>query len=319
MKRRLPLKTQAQLALRVIRQRLGDPAPLIASIFVTDRCNVRCDGCLFYASLYTERRARREDTATMMGILDALRRDGVPMVSYVGGEPFLRRDLPEILYAGQARGFSQSVVTNAMINAPRTVAACEATCDAVIFSPHPPEELGGPRAEKRWEAAWAGFARLRAGLKRAELTIGITLSRYTAPRLEETLTRAMEAGADRVRCHPHIYPQQFPTPEQVDAMRDILESWTRREPERMDDPTFFLTDLPSYFRDAPRIACTAHRKFNVGIYLDGSVSACCPERVIIGNILQRPLAAMRAAPEQMRHDCFGCHRTDVVIAKRYCG
>ncbi len=317
--RRLPLKTQAQLAVRVIRQRLGNPAPLIASVFVTDRCNVRCDGCFFYASLHTEQRARREDTATMMRILDALKREGVPIVSYVGGEPFMREDLPEILYAGKARGFSQSVVTNGMIDAPRILEACEATHAAVIFSPHPPEELGGNGAEERWKAAWDGFGRLRAGLKQAELTVGITLSRYTAPRLEETVTRAMEAGTDRVRCHPHIYPQQFPTPEQVVAMRQVLESWTRREPERMDDPSFFLTDLQSYFGAAPRIQCTADRKLNVGIYLDGSVSACCPERVIIGNILQTPLAKMRTKPEQMRHDCYGCHRTDVVIAKRYCG
>lgn len=317
--RRLPWKTRAKVALRVVRQRLGDPAPLIASVYVTDRCNVRCDGCLFYASLHTEQSARPEDTATMMRILDALQLDGVPIVAYLGGEPFLREDLPDILYAGSARGFSQSVITNGMIDAPRTLKACDATCDAVIFSPHPPEELGGHGAEKRWTDAWAGFARLRAGLKRAELTVGITLSRYTAPRLEEILTRAMDAGADRVRCHPNIYPRHFPTAEQVTAMRQVLQSWTRREPGRMDDPSFFLTDLHSYFGNQPRIGCTADRKFNVGIYLDGSVSACCPERVIIGNILQTPLAEMYPEPEQIRSDCFGCHRTDAVIAKRYCG
>jgi MoaA/NifB/PqqE/SkfB family radical SAM enzyme len=317
--RNFPWVTRAKLAVRVLRQRMGEPAALMASIYVTDRCNVRCDGCLFYDSLYTERRARREDSATMLRILDALQADGVPIVSYLGGEPFLRRDLPELLHAGRARGFAQSVVTNGMIDAPRIVEACEATCDAVIFSPHPPEELGGSGAERRWEAAWAGLTRLRKGLKTPELTVGVTLSRHTAPRLDEILTRAIAGGADRVRCHPHFYPPQFPTPEQVAGMRGVLESWTRREPRRLDGGSFFLRDLESYFGTTPQIACTADRKFNVGIYLDGSVSACCPERVIIGNILETPLAEMRARREQMRTDCFGCHRTEVAIAKRYCG
>jgi MoaA/NifB/PqqE/SkfB family radical SAM enzyme len=317
--RRLPWSTQGKLAMRAVRQRLGDPAPLIASLYVTDRCNVRCDGCLFYDSLYTEQKPRREDTATILRILDALELEGLPIVSYLGGEPFLRRDLPEILHAGKARGFAQSVVTNGMIDAPRTLEACEATCEAVIFSPHPPDELAGKGAERRWGEAWAGFRRLRGGLKHAELTVGITLSRHTAPRLEEILTRALDGGADRVRCHPHFYPRQFPTAEQVLAMREVLEQWTAREPERMDDPSLFLTELQSYFGDVPRIPCTAGRKFNVGIYLDGSVSACCPERVIIGNILETPLRQMRARPDQMRTDCFGCHRTEVLIAKRYCG
>jgi hypothetical protein len=87
----------------------------------------------------------------------------------------------------------------------------------------------------------------------------------------------------------------------------------------MDDRASFLADLESFFGDAPRIACTADRKFNVDIYLDGTVSACCAERVIIGNIFQTPLARMHARSEQMRTDCFGCHRPDVIASKRYCG
>jgi hypothetical protein len=211
------------------------------------------------------------------------------------------------------------VVTNGTVDAPGAVEACEATCDAVVFSPHPPEELGGGGALERWDAAWAGFARLRAGLRRAELTVGITLGRHTAPRLDEILERAVGGGADRIRLQAHFSPRLFPTAPQLAEMRRVLEHWTLREPRRMDDRTLFLDHLESYFSTSPYVTCTAHRRFNLGVYLDGSVSACCPERVIIGNLFREPLATMRARPEQMRTDCFGCHRTDVIVAKRYCG
>jgi hypothetical protein len=206
-----------------------------------------------------------------------------------------------------------------MVDAPRAIEVGDTTCDAFIFSPHPPEELGGSGAHERWDAAWRGFARLRRSLKRAELRVGLTLGRYTAVRLEEILTRAVEGGADRIRCTPNFYKRQFPSAEQLVEMRRVLEDWTAREPQRMDDRTFFLDDLESYFGATPRIGCTANRKFNVGVYLDGSVSACCPERVIIGNLLETPLARMRVQTGQMRTDCFGCHRPEIILAKRYCG
>jgi len=317
--RHLAWRTQGKLALRVIRQRLGDPAPLCASIFVTDRCNVRCDGCVFYDSLHVVGRAQPEDLSTLLRIQDALQAEGVPVVNYAGGEPFLRDDLPEVLFAGHARGFSQTVVTNGMIDAPRTIEACDATCDAVAFSPHPPEELGGSGAEERWEAAWTGLARLRAGLRRPELMVKVTLGRHTAPRLHDIIARAVDLGADSIRCQTNFYRSQFPSSEQLVDMRRVLEWWTVREPKRMDHRSFFLDHLESYFGETPRISCTADRKFNVGIHLDGTVSACCAQRVIIGNIFQTPLAQMHTRPEQKRHDCFGCHRTDIIQAQRYCG
>lgn len=324
--RRTQLRTQARLALRVLQQRVGVPAPLFATFFVTDRCNVRCDGCVFYDALHPERPGRRvlqvaerESTAQARRIIDAIADGGVPVLSYAGGEPFLREDLPALLAHGRGRGLSQLVVTNGLVDAPALLRAIEATCDALVFSPHPPEELGGGGAAARWEASWTNLRAMRAALRRCELTVGITLGRHTLPRLEEILERAHACGVDRVRCHPNFYPAQFPTRDEVVAAQSLLRAWTRRAPALMDDPSLFVDALPEYFAATPRVPCTAERRFNVGVYLDGSVSACCAERVMIGNLLETPLASMRALPSQRRDDCYGCHRTDVRMAQRYCG
>lgn len=324
--RRTKLQTQGRLALRVLQQRVGVPAPLFATLFVTDRCNVRCDGCVFYDGLHPERPGRKvlpeaaaEATRQVFRLVDAIADGGVPVLSYAGGEPFLRDDLPEILTYGARRGLSQLVVTNGLVRAPEILRAVEGTCDALVFSPHPPEEIGGGGADARWALAWENFAAMRSALRRCELTVGITLGRHTVPRLEEILSRAVEAGVDRVRCHPNFYPAQFPSEGEVLAAQAVLRTWVRRYPKVMDDPTLFIDALPEYFAARPKVACAATRSFNVGVFLDGSVSACCAERVMIGNLLERPLRELRARPEQRRDDCYGCHRTDVRLAERYCG
>jgi MoaA/NifB/PqqE/SkfB family radical SAM enzyme len=323
--RRTSLVTQGRLALRVLQQRVGRPAPLFATLFVTERCNVRCDGCVFYDALHAERPGRKvlpavhERTERALRIVDAVVEGGVPVLSYAGGEPFLREDLPAILAHGRARGLSQLVVTNGLVRSPAILRAVEATCDALVFSPHPPEELGGGGAEARWALSWELLGEMRRALSRSELTVGITLGRHTLPRLEEILRRARDAGVDRVRCHPNFYPAQFPSESEVLAAQSLLREWCARYPALMDDPTLFIDDLPGYFAPTPRVPCMATRSINLGIFLDGTVSACCAERVVIGNLLERPLRELRATPAQRRDDCYGCHRTDVRLAQRYAG
>jgi MoaA/NifB/PqqE/SkfB family radical SAM enzyme len=313
------VRTPAKLALRVLQQRLGQHRPLVATLLVTARCNVRCDGCVYYDNLDDRVTPVEESTERALLILRKLAEARLPSVSFAGGEPFLRADLPVLLRAGRAHGFSQSLVTNAMVLTAEGIAAAEETCDEVIFSPHPPSELGGGGAEARYARSWEGLARLRAGLHRAKLTCAIALGKHTAPVLDEILARAFAVGVDRVKYHPNFFPEQFPSTEVVARMGGVLRRWTDREPRRMQDPALFLDRLPTFFGPRPVVACTADRRFNVGVFLDGTVSACCAAHVPIGNLLEEPLGAMLDARIEGPSDCFGCHRVDAVRMLQVCG
>ncbi|EQD45680.1 radical SAM domain-containing protein, partial [mine drainage metagenome] len=80
---------------------------MIAGHKLLYRCNLECEMCPFW---------RRADE-TLLGVddevrmMDALARAGVSFLGFEGGEPLLRRDLPEIL-AESHRRFHTSVVTN---------------------------------------------------------------------------------------------------------------------------------------------------------------------------------------------------------------
>lgn len=81
--------------------------PLIAGHKLLFKCNLECDMCPFW---------RRPDEELLriddeIRIMDSLVRAGVLIYGFEGGEPLLRRDLPEILAASHER-FYTSLVTN---------------------------------------------------------------------------------------------------------------------------------------------------------------------------------------------------------------
>jgi len=84
--------------------------PLSAHLDVTYRCNERCVHC------YLPHDDRGEmTTAEIVDLLDQLADAGVFFLTISGGEPFLRRDLFEILAHARARTFNIKLKTNAIL------------------------------------------------------------------------------------------------------------------------------------------------------------------------------------------------------------
>jgi radical SAM protein with 4Fe4S-binding SPASM domain len=85
----------------------GKKRPFDAMLQITERCNYRCSHC--YQS-HSEG-ADELDLPEIVRILDELVEAGILFLTLSGGEIFVRRDLPEILAATQARGFSVKLYT----------------------------------------------------------------------------------------------------------------------------------------------------------------------------------------------------------------
>ncbi len=256
-------------------------------------------------------------TEDCLRVLEALAADGVPVVVLAGGEPALRADLPELIVAGRRLGLAVGLITNGSCVTPAVLAAAEAHADWVMCSPHVPQELRGPRPERAFEDAWAGFDRMRRSLRRPFLGCAITLSKLTAPRLDELIGRALSAGADGVKVQPVFAPELFPDQERVVLAVKSLLRWTRLAPGRMQVPSFFLERLPAFFGPEPAVPCTVARNFHVGVYPDGTVSACCPERKIRGNLLDGSVDFDGPIPPL--EQCYGCQRLDILTSLRLCG
>ena len=80
----------------MIRDLLGRPLKNLR-LSVTDRCNLRCSYCMPEAEYVWLPRQDILQFEEMSTLVDVFARAGVDRVRLTGGEPLLRRDLPELI------------------------------------------------------------------------------------------------------------------------------------------------------------------------------------------------------------------------------
>jgi len=86
--------------------------PYSAQIEVTLRCNAVCPFCSF-PSLPNHVISKEMTTQQIRDIIDQIAKLGVTTLSFTGGEPTLRKDLPDLVYhAGVVHDFMNGVATN---------------------------------------------------------------------------------------------------------------------------------------------------------------------------------------------------------------
>ena len=91
--------------------------PVLATFQVNLRCNSACGYCDLPLNVGRYEMSREE----IHGVFPGLYRDGVRFVLVQGGEPLLRRDLPEILEDLSAIGFHLTLITNGTKVTPQLV------------------------------------------------------------------------------------------------------------------------------------------------------------------------------------------------------
>jgi radical SAM protein with 4Fe4S-binding SPASM domain len=86
--------------------------PVLSEIALTYRCQNRCSFC-YASSPDRGAQVREMATAQVMQVLDAIVDQArVPTVSFTGGEPTLRPDLPELIAHAKARRLRTNLITN---------------------------------------------------------------------------------------------------------------------------------------------------------------------------------------------------------------
>jgi MoaA/NifB/PqqE/SkfB family radical SAM enzyme len=82
--------------LRLANSLVTKTAPAYVQFYVTARCNLACEQCNI---IYADGDSREVNLAQIRKIAENLAEIGVCMVLLIGGEPFVRRDLPRIVEA----------------------------------------------------------------------------------------------------------------------------------------------------------------------------------------------------------------------------
>ncbi|MCS7073534.1 MAG: radical SAM protein [Bacteroidia bacterium] len=109
--------------------------PVLCNYYLTYRCNAKCSFCDIW-----EKPSPYVIKETVIENLHALKRLGVSVIDFTGGEPLLHRQLAEFLAYAKQLGFLTTVTTNTLLY-PKYAEAIQGKIDMLHFSLDSPNEV----------------------------------------------------------------------------------------------------------------------------------------------------------------------------------
>ena len=93
--------------------------PLVAELFLTENCNLRCVSCACWRTTTKDELT----TAEWMDVLEQLAQERIYKVNFTGGEPLMRRDAIELMRHATALGIKHlHLNSNAILLTPQRIA-----------------------------------------------------------------------------------------------------------------------------------------------------------------------------------------------------
>ena len=301
-------------------------APLRVDLALTFRCQNNCSHC--YAGGPHE--TLELSTEQWKEVIDRLHQIGVFILTFTGGEPTLRDDLPELLLYGQKKGLVTGLITNGRkLKDKSYVEALEKTgldFVQVTLESHKPEIHDMMTGKKgSWSETVAGIRNIIP--TSIYTTTNTTLSRYNAPDFLETITFLKELGVAAFGCNSLIYSGK--ADEISEEFVLPLETLEQLLPQVHDKANWlglkFLWYTPTQYCKFDPVklglgvkSCTA-AKISMCVGPNGDVYPCQSYFESLGNILEvdwqkiwnHPLAVQLRNREYVEPKCNECPQLQV--------
>jgi hypothetical protein len=116
---------------RLARSILTKDQPIYVQFYVTARCNLACEQCNI---IYANSDVTEIPLEGIRRVAENLERIGVGVVLLTGGEPFVRKDLPEIVREFASRGMHVRIQTNGLAAEKDLIACVEAGAHDISIS-----------------------------------------------------------------------------------------------------------------------------------------------------------------------------------------
>lgn len=307
----------------------GTPAPPLAALLeLTHRCPLQCPYCSNPIEL--ERTKSELSTAEWMRVLDEAAELGILQVHFSGGEPAVRRDLPDLVeHARQAGLYSNLITSGVTLDQARIAQLAVAGLDHVQLSIQDADHQTAAHIANypNVQAKKLAFARMvrEAGLP---LTINAVINRHNIARVERMVDLAVALGAGRVEvAHAQYYgwairnrAALMPTLAQVQEASGRVAAAR----ERLRGQIVIDYVLPDYYARQPKSCMGGWGRQFLNITPSGEVLPCHAAQTIPGLVFEsvrhRPLAEIWAGSEAferfrgtdwMPEPCRSCDQREV--------
>jgi radical SAM protein with 4Fe4S-binding SPASM domain len=301
-------------------------APLRVDLALTFRCQNNCVHC--YAGGPHE--TSELTTEQWKEAIDRLHQIGVFILTFTGGEPTLREDLPELLLYGQTKGLVTGLITNGRKLKDKTyVETLEKTgldFIQVTLESHKPKIHDLMTATKgSWKETVAGIKNIIP--TQIYATTNTTLSKYNASDFLETIDFLKKLGIAAFGCNSLIYSgkanaigEEFALP--LEALRELLPK-IHDKSNQMGLKFLWYTPTQYCRLDPVKLglgikSCTA-AMINMCVGPNGDVYPCQSYFESLGNILKddwpkiwnHPLAVRIRKREYTEPKCKDCPQLQI--------
>jgi pyrroloquinoline quinone biosynthesis protein E len=263
------------------------PSPFTLIAELSYQCPLHCPYCSNPVDIGAQRHRDELSTQDWVRTFRQARGLGVLQLALTGGEPMLRRDLPELCAAACEAGLYSSLITaGTLFTADRAQALKEAGLDHVQISIQSPNAEDNDRiAGNRSFAKKIAAARLARELD-FPLTINCVLHRQNLDRIEELLDLTLELGAQRLELANTQYygwallnqDALLPTWEQLRRGEEAVKRFRDRVGPRVD----VLWVLPDLYEELPKPCMGGWGRTAMVVSPSGDVLPCQAASTIPG-------------------------------------
>lgn len=281
---------------------LFQDAPVYVQFYVTARCNLTCEQCNI---IYANSDVRECTLDEIKRIADNFAKMGVAIVLLTGGEPFARKDLPEIIYAFESRGVHVRMQTNGFATEEQIAQAVEAGGKDISISldslqPAMQDKINGD-FDKSWHQALKAMSLFTKYLPEegSFASLGCVLQPHNMGDIEDVVRfgSAISWFTSLVPVHvsDYAHPRGFRTfdqtlrfrKEELKVVDEVIERVRkmRKEGFLLFDSDQYLDDIKRFVRDEA-ISWRSHNN-NVcdtpNLYFallpNGEFAPCCDHRL----------------------------------------
>jgi MoaA/NifB/PqqE/SkfB family radical SAM enzyme len=284
------------------RAALFQDAPVYVQFYVTARCNLTCEQCNI---IYANSDVRECTIDEIRRIADNFAKMGVAIVLLTGGEPFARKDLPEIIQAFESRGVHVRMQTNGFATEEQIARAIEAGGKDISISldslqPALQDRINGDFSES-WHQALKAMALFTKYLPKegSFASLGCVLQPHNIGDIEDVVRfgSAISWFSSLVPVHvsDYAHPRGFRTFDQslrfrknewplVDSVLERVRQM-RKEGFLLFDSDQYLDDIKRFVRDEPitwrkhndNVCDTPNLYF--ALLPNGEFAPCCDHRL----------------------------------------
>jgi len=280
----------------------GEEPIMAATIRVTKACNLRCPHCYVNAGEKLENELSLEEIKSIIVQLAKLK---VFSIFFTGGEPFLRKDIVEILKYTNKKGVGIAISTNgSFLNKEVLKKIKNLRFDLFQISLDGPKEIHESiRGKGSWQRTIANIKLARSILDQ-KVGLGVVIMKNNWNLLDQTIAKGVNCGADRItlmclilsgRASEKLNPSPKEFLESVNKIFDkykILQSKAKFS----KDTTIPSALIPKKWRGKGlhRTFAPCSFPYYVAINSNGDVAPCdglfnYPE-MIIGNVRKNSLS-----------------------------